>query len=173
AALGARRHIELNLRLHPDDRRVLHAAPRRRRERDDVRERDRRPVRPEPQLAQRLGALLLPPPGRRPAHGGLRPLPHGPPGGDRLMAQTMDIAVSKNGKRVLTFWFGVLVVFLYAPLGLLLLFSFNDNNLPVFPLKGFTTSAYEQFLANDELRASVVTSAKVAALSSLIAVFLG
>lgn len=89
------------------------------------------------------------------------------------MAQTMDIAVSKNGKRVLTFWFGVLVVFLYAPLGLLLLFSFNDNNLPVFPLRGFTTSAYEQFLANDELRASVVTSAKVAALSSLIAVFLG
>ena len=85
----------------------------------------------------------------------------------------MDIAVSKNGKRFLTFWFGVLVVFLYAPLGLLLLFSFNDNNLPVFPLKGFTTSAYEQFLANAELRASVVTSAKVAALSSLIAVFLG
>lgn len=89
------------------------------------------------------------------------------------MAQPMDIAVSRNGRRVLTFWFGVLVVFLYAPLGLLLLFSFNDNNLPVFPLKGFTTAAYEQFAANDELRASVVTSAKVAALSSLIAVFLG
>jgi spermidine/putrescine transport system permease protein len=89
------------------------------------------------------------------------------------MAQPMDIAVSRNGRRVLIFWFGVLVVFLYAPLGLLLLFSFNDNNLPIFPLKGFTTSAYEQFLANAELRASVVTSAKVAALSSLIAVFLG
>ncbi|HWB56998.1 MAG TPA: ABC transporter permease [Gaiellaceae bacterium] len=89
------------------------------------------------------------------------------------MAQSMDIAVSKNGKRALTFWFGVLVLFLYAPLGLLLLFSFNDNNLPVFPLEGFTTSAYEQFAANDELRASVVTSAKVAALSSLVAVFLG
>jgi spermidine/putrescine transport system permease protein len=89
------------------------------------------------------------------------------------MAQPMDIAVSRNGRRVLTFWFGVLVIFLYAPLGLLLLFSFNDNNLPVFPLRGFTTSAYEQFLANDELRASVVTSVKVAALSSLIAVLLG
>jgi spermidine/putrescine transport system permease protein len=89
------------------------------------------------------------------------------------MAQPMDIAVSRNGRRLLTFWFGLLVIFLYAPLGLLLLFSFNDNNLPVFPLKGFTTSAYEQFLANAELRASVVTSTKVAALSSLIAVFLG
>ncbi len=89
------------------------------------------------------------------------------------MAQTMDIAVSKNGKRVLNVWFAVLVLFLYAPLGLLLLFSFNDNNLPVFPLKGFTTSAYEQFAANAELKASVVTSAKVAAISSLIAVLLG
>jgi spermidine/putrescine transport system permease protein len=89
------------------------------------------------------------------------------------MAQAMDIAVSKNGKRVLTFWFGVLVLFLYAPLGLLLLFSFNDNNLPVFPLRGFTTHAYEQFAANPELRASVVTSAKVATVSSIFAVVLG
>ena len=47
----------------------------------------------------------------------------------------MDIAVSRNGKRVLNVWFAILVIFLYAPLGLLLLFSFNDNNLPVFPLR--------------------------------------
>jgi len=89
------------------------------------------------------------------------------------MAQAPDIAVSRNGKRVLNVWFGLLVLFLYAPLGLLLLFSFNDNNLPVFPLNGFTTSAYEQFAANSELRTSVVTSAKIAAVSSLIAVLLG
>ena len=85
----------------------------------------------------------------------------------------MDIATSKNGKRLLSFWFGVLLLFLYVPLLLLLIFSFNDNNLPVFPLRGFTTDAYEQFAANDELKGSIVTSAKVAALSSLGAVILG
>ncbi len=85
----------------------------------------------------------------------------------------MDIAVSRNGRRVLNVWFAVLLVFLYIPLALLLMFSFNDNNLPVFPLRGFTTDAYEAFAANADLRASVVTSAKVAALSSLLAVLLG
>ncbi|HEX2045469.1 MAG TPA: ABC transporter permease [Gaiellaceae bacterium] len=85
----------------------------------------------------------------------------------------MDIATSANGKRFLFGWFGVLLFFLYSPLLILLIFSFNDNNLPVFPLRGFTTSAYEQFLRNDELAASLVTSAKIAALSSAIAVMLG
>lgn len=84
-----------------------------------------------------------------------------------------DIAVSRNGRRVLNVWFAVLLVFLYVPLLLLLVFSFNDNNLPVFPLRGFTTQAYQDFASNPELRAAVVTSAKIAALSSVVAVILG
>ena len=84
-----------------------------------------------------------------------------------------DIAVSRNGRRVLNVWFAVLLVFLYVPLLLLLVFSFNDNNLPVFPLRGFTTQAYQDFASNPELRAAVVTSAKIAALSSVVAVVLG
>lgn len=89
------------------------------------------------------------------------------------MATPMDITVSRNGRRTLNVWFAILLVFLYSPLILLLVFSFNDNNLPVFPLRGFTTQAYEDFAANAELRASVVTSAKVAAVSSLAAAVLG
>lgn len=90
-----------------------------------------------------------------------------------MATPAMDIAVSRNGKRVLNVWFVILVIFLYTPLALLLMFSFNDNNLPVFPLRGFTTQAYQDFAANTELRASVVTSAKVAAIASLFAVLLG
>ena len=85
----------------------------------------------------------------------------------------MDIATSKSGRRSLAAWFGILVLFLYAPLAILVIFSFNDNNLPVFPLKGFTTDAYRQFAANDELKASIVTSTKIAALTSVGAVALG
>jgi spermidine/putrescine transport system permease protein len=90
-----------------------------------------------------------------------------------MAAPAMDIAVSRNGKRIMNVWFAILVFFLYAPLGLLLMFSFNDNNLPVFPLRGFTTQAYQDFAANTELRASVVTSAKVASVAALVAVLLG
>ncbi len=85
----------------------------------------------------------------------------------------MEIAASRFGKGALKAIFALLVLFLYAPLLILLLFSFNDNNLPVFPLKGFTTDAYRDFIANEELRASVLTSAKVAAASSAIVVALG
>ena len=89
------------------------------------------------------------------------------------MSAAMDIAVSRNGGRLLKVWFGILLVFLYAPLLLLLIFSFNDNNLPVFPLRGFTFDAYRQFVQNPELKASLLTSTKVAALSSVGAVILG
>jgi len=89
------------------------------------------------------------------------------------MSAAMDIAVSRNGGRLLKVWFAILLVFLYAPLLLLLIFSFNDNNLPVFPLRGFTLDAYRQFVQNPELKASLLTSAKVAALSSVGAVILG
>jgi spermidine/putrescine transport system permease protein len=89
------------------------------------------------------------------------------------MSAAMDIATSRNGGRLLKVWFGILVLFLYAPLLLLLIFSFNDNNLPVFPLRGFTLDAYRQFVQNPELKASILTSVKVAALSSIGAVVLG
>ena len=65
------------------------------------------------------------------------------------------------------------LAFLYAPLLLLVVFSFNDNDLPVFPLQGFTTQAYEQFFANPELRTRCCTSAKVAIVASVVAVVLG
>lgn len=85
----------------------------------------------------------------------------------------MDVAVSPRGRWALGLAFAALLLFLYVPLALLVVFSFNDNNLPVFPLKGFTTRAYEQFLANPALVASVGTSARVALLSSLVSVALG
>jgi spermidine/putrescine transport system permease protein len=85
----------------------------------------------------------------------------------------MDVALSRNARRVLRIFFGSIVVFLYAPIAILLLFSFNDSELPSFPLSGFTTRWYHQFLTNSDLRAALVTSALIAAISSVGAVALG
>ncbi len=82
-------------------------------------------------------------------------------------------ALSANGRRVLSGFFGLVVVFLYAPIVILLVFSFNNSALPAFPLSGFTLHWYHEFLVNSELRGSLETSAIIAALSSLGAVFLG
>ncbi|HXH97158.1 MAG TPA: ABC transporter permease, partial [Gaiellaceae bacterium] len=85
----------------------------------------------------------------------------------------MDAALSPNGKRLLRGFFAFVVVFLYAPIVVLLVFSFNSSELPAFPLTGFTLHWYRQFLANGDLRGALETSALIAALSSLGAVFLG
>ncbi len=85
----------------------------------------------------------------------------------------MDVALSTWGRRVLAGLFVLLVIFLYAPILLLLVFSFNDSVLPSFPLSGFTLHWYGVFLHDGELRGALETSAIVAALSSLGAVALG
>jgi spermidine/putrescine transport system permease protein len=85
----------------------------------------------------------------------------------------MDVALSKNGGRVLRVFFAFVVVFLYAPIVILLIFSFNDSTIPSFPLSGFTLEWYRQFFGNSELHGALKTSALVAALSSAGAVVLG
>jgi spermidine/putrescine transport system permease protein len=85
----------------------------------------------------------------------------------------MDVAVSKNGARILRVFFFLVVVFLYAPILILLIFSFNDADLPTFPLSGFTLEWYRQFLHDSELHAALRTSAIVAVISSIGAVALG
>jgi spermidine/putrescine transport system permease protein len=85
----------------------------------------------------------------------------------------MDAALSKSGRRVLRGFFVLVVLFLYAPIVILLIFSFNNSELPAFPLSGFTLHWYHEFLVNADLRGALETSAIIAALSSLGAVALG
>jgi spermidine/putrescine transport system permease protein len=85
----------------------------------------------------------------------------------------MDVALSKNGARVLRAFFALVVLFLYAPILILLIFSFNNSEVPSFPLSGFTLHWYHQFLTNSELKGALETSAIIAALSSAGAVVLG
>jgi len=85
----------------------------------------------------------------------------------------MDVALSRTGARILRGFFALVVVFLYAPIAVLLLFSFNNSQLPSFPLSGFTLHWYHEFLTNPDIQSALVTSAKVAALTSVGAVALG
>jgi spermidine/putrescine transport system permease protein len=84
-----------------------------------------------------------------------------------------DVALSRNGARVLRCFFAVVIAFLYAPILILLIFSFNDSAVPTFPLSGFTLHWYHEFLVNGDLRAALRTSALIAAATSVGAVILG
>jgi spermidine/putrescine transport system permease protein len=85
----------------------------------------------------------------------------------------MDVALSKTGAWILRGFFALVVLFLYAPIAVLLLFSFNNSQLPSFPLSGFTLHWYHEFLTNSDIQNALLTSGKVAALSSVGAVALG
>jgi spermidine/putrescine transport system permease protein len=85
----------------------------------------------------------------------------------------MDVALSRTGAWILRAFFFLVVVFLYAPIVILLIFSFNNSAVPTFPLSGFTLHWYHQFLTNSDLRGALESSAIVAAVSSLGAVVLG
>jgi spermidine/putrescine transport system permease protein len=85
----------------------------------------------------------------------------------------MDAALSTNGRWALRAFFALVVLFLYAPIVILIIFSFNNAEVPSFPLSGFTLHWYRQFLGNTDLRGALETSAIIAAVSSVGAVVLG
>ena len=77
----------------------------------------------------------------------------------------MNVALSRTGAWVLRSFFVLVVIFLYAPIAILVIFSFNDSQLPAFPLSGFTLHWYHEFLVNADLRSALETSAVVAAIA--------
>lgn len=83
-----------------------------------------------------------------------------------------DVGTSPGARRSLGLFFGLLVVFLYAPIVILAVFSFNDGDVS-FPLAGFTLDWYRRFFTNPEIVRSLERSAIVATISSAIAVCLG
>ncbi len=69
-------------------------------------------------------------------------------------------------------WVGAVMVFLYAPLIVLMIFSFNDSKRNVV-WRGFTTKYYEKALGNDQLVEALVNSLTIAALATLASLVLG
>jgi spermidine/putrescine transport system permease protein len=84
----------------------------------------------------------------------------------------MQIATSKGALLSLRVFFALLVVFLYLPIALLAMFSFNAGEV-TFPLEGFTTEWYARVIENPALRSALERSAAVATISSIFAVGLG
>jgi len=71
-------------------------------------------------------------------------------------------------------WYGFgFVLFLYAPVLLIPLFSFNDNLFAIFPLKGFTLKAYAQLADDTKLQEAVWNSVMVGVSVAIISTSLG
>jgi spermidine/putrescine transport system permease protein len=69
-------------------------------------------------------------------------------------------------------WVGATLLFLYAPLIVLMIFSFNDSKRNV-AWKGFTLKYYEKAFNNDSLVEALVNSLTIALLATVFSVILG
>ena len=65
------------------------------------------------------------------------------------------------------------LAFLYVPVLLLPLFSFNDSLFIAFPLTGFTTKWYAAMAQDADMRAALANTLKVGAAASLLSTVLG
>ena len=67
----------------------------------------------------------------------------------------------------------VVLLFLYVPVFVLIVFSFNDNTVTTLPLRGFTLGWYEKLFANAEMLAAIGNSFYVASFATLLTLAIG
>jgi len=82
-------------------------------------------------------------------------------------------SVGRLGKALLSSYFTLLVIFLYAPLVVLLVFAFNDGNIPTLPIKSFSTKWFSIAFGDSELTSALVRSALITLINGVCATLLG
>jgi spermidine/putrescine transport system permease protein len=85
----------------------------------------------------------------------------------------VNTAASRLGGRILGGYFALLVVFLYVPLVVLVVFSFDDSTIQTLPYSGFTTHWYRDAFANGDLILAVKRSVVIGLICALASTILG
>lgn len=84
-----------------------------------------------------------------------------------------DVSYINRPNRTLGTYAVLYLAFLYIPVLILPIFSFNDSLFIAFPLRGFTTNWYEQMFTLEPMHAALWNSIKVGGVASVIATILG
>lgn len=82
-------------------------------------------------------------------------------------------AVGRLGKAMLSSYFVLLVVFLYAPLVVLMVFAFNSGNIPTLPITSFSTKWFSAAFSDTTLTSALLRSFLIAVANGLAATLLG
>src|SRR6516162_9068739 len=77
------------------------------------------------------------------------------------------------GQTVLTVYFWAFVVFLFAPLAVLVVFAFNKSMTPILPITAWTTHWFHQAFSDTELTGALLRSIGIGAATGLFATALG
>jgi putative spermidine/putrescine transport system permease protein len=78
-----------------------------------------------------------------------------------------------RGKLALGAWTTFVVLFLWVPLALILVYAFNESNVQSWPISGFTTKWFHVAWNSQEVRDAVWLSVRAALLATGVAIVLG
>jgi putative spermidine/putrescine transport system permease protein len=82
--------------------------------------------------------------------------------------------MESTGLRVaLRIWMALVLAFLFIPIVLIVLYSFNPSNIESWPIVGFTLHWYSVAWHDPQVRSAFLLSVKVALLASVLALLLG
>jgi putative spermidine/putrescine transport system permease protein len=70
-------------------------------------------------------------------------------------------------------WTVLVVLFLYAPIGIIVLYAFNSSNIQSWSIAGFSTKWFSSTWHNEQVREALVLSLKAALIATSIALVLG
>ena len=79
----------------------------------------------------------------------------------------------RTSRAILTVVAMLAIAFIYLPIAVLILFSFNDSQFVAFPMTGFTTHWYGDLFADHRIIGSIWNSLYVGAVSTVIATVAG
>jgi spermidine/putrescine transport system permease protein len=82
-------------------------------------------------------------------------------------------AAGRASRFALSGYFVAMLIFLYVPLVVLVVFAFNNATIPSLPWSGFTTKWFHDAFANADLTGALKRSAWLALLNGLAATLLG
>ena len=80
---------------------------------------------------------------------------------------------SKGLRVALRIWVGLVLVFLFVPIVLIVLYSFNSSNIESWPIAGFSLHWFSVAFHDPQVRSAFLLSVKVALIASALALLLG
>ena len=91
------------------------------------------------------------------------------------MARDVEVVSPRGGLTLglYTTWAVLIYVFLFAPILLLVAFSFNANKYGTFPFTGWTTSWYRQVFSDYQIKDALTTTIKVALEVTVVSTIVG
>ena len=91
------------------------------------------------------------------------------------MARDFDVVSSRGRlfRGALGMWAVLIYAFLFAPIVLLVVFSFNANRYGTFPITGWTTKWYGDVFHNYQIRDALQTTIRIALEVTLVSTIVG